>query len=66
MMEDVAERLFGRLLPRVEAQAGCTCQHEHLGCCGPTGGQWAVNYVCRDANGWVCSSEFQCIAHCPT
>jgi len=41
MMEDVAERLFGRFLPHVEAKATC--------------GQWIVtNECCPPGQGNVC------------
>jgi hypothetical protein len=47
MMEDVAEKLFGRLLPQVEARAGHNCTPwEPDGCCGPTLGQFQLKRYC--------------------
>jgi hypothetical protein len=62
MMEDVAEKLFGRFLPQVEAQA-----NEHCDPCTP----WEV-YGCCDWQiqerryCWGCQQEqYRCTGHCP-
>jgi hypothetical protein len=48
MMEDMAEKLFGRFLPQVKAQAhgsGCAAW-EPVGCCGPNLDQWDFKQYC--------------------
>lgn len=61
MMEDVAEKLFGQLLPQVEARA-VSCQDcttwEYAGCCGI---QKRSRRYC-----WDCQQEqYKCEGFCP-
>ena len=66
-LENVAEKVFGRLLPQVEARAFCgNCQEIPQGCCGPGGSKWALLYTCYDSMGVICYTEYRCKAICPT
>jgi hypothetical protein len=66
MMEDVAEKLFGRLLPQVEAQASCNCSSQPWvpdGCC-PGGAQQYLYRICKDSNNHSCGFEDMCTGIC--
>jgi hypothetical protein len=64
MMEDVAEKLFGRFLPEVEAKAS-HCDYILLGCC-ENGTKMSYQEVCWDAaHQNVISSTNYCDGICP-
>jgi hypothetical protein len=60
MMEDVAEKLFGRFLPQVKAQAD-DCQWKY-GCCN--GGSKFLSYQECDTEPYI--RNVDCSGHCPT
>lgn len=64
MMENIAEKLFGRFLPEVEAQASCT-EWEPIGCCGPFNGQWNFRRWCYPHQPPCSPMCTMCIGICP-
>lgn len=60
MMEDVAEKLFGRFLPEVEAQASNCPTYHFNGCCGPQFSMASVNIIWCDG-----TQSPDCTGICP-
>ena len=60
MMENVAEKTFGRLLPQVRAQAG-GCVWIFAGCCGPGNSQTLMVEECDHAM----TGNWSCAGNCP-
>lgn len=61
-IQHLAEKVFGRLLPQVEARADCS-SWEFAGCCGYLNGQWYSKRYCYPPGQW----EYDCsFVSCPT
>jgi hypothetical protein len=61
MMEDMAEKLFGRYVPQVRAQAS-NCEWQFVGCCGDQGSKIFLSLVCGGSH----TGHTSCEGICPT
>lgn len=61
IIQNLAERVFGRLLPQVKARADCS-SWEPVGCCGPLLDQWEFKRYCYPPGQW----EYSCSGPCAT